>query len=126
MMNEQCNCVLLTSIITDDSHLSVLVAALRSVHQWFPLGIHLGLSCPTLKIIEQNERGQVERCRIEMLDVWLKGPEEKRSKHYLQLALQQLSPEEHQVIIHNMLTTTVLHVEEFIMLHCKCIYILVL
>ena len=113
--------VLLTSIITDDSHLSVLVAALSSVHQWFPLGIHLGLSYPTLKTIEQNERGQVEMCRIEMLDVWLKGPEEKRSKYYLQLALQQLSPEEHQVIIHihSMLTTTVLHVEKFNMLHCK-------
>ena len=63
----------------------------------------------------------MERCRIEMLDVWLKGPEEKRSKYLLQLALQQLSPEEHQVIIHihSMITTTVLHVEEFNMLFCK-------
>ena len=93
-------CIILTSIGTDDTHLSVLVAALSSVHQWFLLGIHLGLSHSTLKTIQQNERGQVEMCRIEMLDVWLKGPEEKRSKYYLQLALQQLSPEEHQVIIH--------------------------
>ena len=56
----------------------------------------------------------MERCRIDMLDVWLKGPEEKRSKYCLQLALQQLSPEEHQVIIHIHSMLTVLHMEEFI------------
>ena len=85
---------IITSITTDDSHLSVLVTALSSVYQWFSLGIHLGLSYSTLKTIELNHGGQVERCRIEMLNVWLKGPEEKRSKHYLQVALRQLSPEE--------------------------------
>ena len=70
----------------------MLVTALSTVYQWFPLGIHLGLSHPTLKTIEENQRGQVERCRIDMLDAWLKGPVETRNKQILQNALQQLTP----------------------------------
>ena len=88
-MHAQCiSCFFIT---IDDSHLSVLVTALSTVYQWFPLGIHLGLSFSTLKIIEKNQRGEVEMCRINMLDTWLKGPEEKRSKNVLQFALHQLS-----------------------------------
>ena len=68
------------------------MTVLSTVYQWFPLGIHLGLSLPTLKTIEENQRGQVERCRIDMLDMWLKGPEEKRTKQCLKFALQQLTP----------------------------------
>ena len=44
-----------------------------------------------MKTIEENQRGQVERCRIDMLDMWLKGPEGKRSKQFLQDALKQLA-----------------------------------
>ena len=78
-------------IIIDDSHLSVLVTALRTVYQWFPLGIHLGLSYSDLKKVEANERGQVEMCKINMLDMWLKGSEEKCSKRVLESALSQLA-----------------------------------
>ena len=55
------------------------------------MGIRLGLSHSALKTIEENQRGQVERCRIDMLDLWLKGPEDKRTKQFLQNALCQLS-----------------------------------
>ena len=65
----------------------MLVTALSTVYQWFPLGIHLGLSHPALKTIDENQRGKVERCRIDMLDLWLKGPEDKRTKQFLQNAL---------------------------------------
>ena len=71
----------------------MLVTALSTVYQWFPLGLHLGLSNPTLKTIEENRRGQVESCRIDMLDMWLKGSEENRSKQFLQNALKQLTPQ---------------------------------
>ena len=81
------------SLTIDNSHLSVLVTALTTVYQWFPLGIHLGLSHPTLKTIEENNMRQVERCRIDMLDMWLKGSEENRSKQVLQSALKQLTPQ---------------------------------
>ena len=36
---------------------------------------------------------RVERCRIDMLDTWLKGSEENRSKQFLQNALKQLTPQ---------------------------------
>ena len=73
------------------SHLLVLDIALRTVYQWFPLGMYLGLSHLTLKTIERLQ--QVESCRMEMLATWLlKGPEEKRNKQVLQNALEQLTP----------------------------------
>ena len=84
-------------IAIDDSHLSVVTTALSTVYQWFQLGIHLGLSFSTLKTIEINERGNVEMCRISMLDTWLKSPEEKRSKNVLQSALKQLAHDPNQV-----------------------------
>ena len=69
----------------------MLVTALSTVYQWFPLGIHLDLSYFDLKMIEANEMRQVEMCKINMLAMWLKGPEEKRSKQFLQDALKQLT-----------------------------------
>ena len=74
----------------DHSHLSLLVTALNTVHQWFELGVHLGLSYPVLNTIEENRRGKVEMCRIDVLGKWLNGPEEKCSKQFLQSALQKL------------------------------------
>ena len=70
----------------------MLVTALSTVYQWFPLGVRLGLSFPTLKTIEQNQLKEVEMCRIYMLDTWLKGPVETRNKQVLQSALRQLNP----------------------------------
>ena len=69
----------------------MLVTALSTVYQWFPLGIHLGLTYSDLKSIEANEMRQVEMCKINMLALWLNGPEEKRSKRFLQNALEQLT-----------------------------------
>ena len=71
----------------------MLVTVLSTVYQWFPLGIHLGLSYSDLKVIEENRRGQILMCKIDMLAMWLKGPEEKRNKQLLQNALCQLSSE---------------------------------
>ena len=68
----------------------MLVTALSTVYQWLPLGIHLGLSYSKLKVIDVNQRGQIEMCKIDMLAMWLQGPEEKRNKQILKKALQQL------------------------------------
>ena len=70
----------------------MLVTALSRVYQWFPLGIRLGLSFSTLKTIEQNQMKEVEMCRRNMLDTWLKGPVETRNKQILLSALQLLTP----------------------------------
>ena len=71
----------------------MLVTVLSTVHQWLPLGIHLGLSKPGLKTIEGNNKKDVEMCMVEMLAMWLTGPEEKRNKKFLQRALEQLTPQ---------------------------------
>ena len=71
----------------------MLETALSTVYQWFPLGIHLGLSHPTLKTIEENQMRQVDRGRIDMLAMWLKGSEENRNKQVLQNALRKLTPQ---------------------------------
>ena len=69
----------------------MLVTALSTMYQWFPLGIHLGLSYSELKVIEGNQRGQIQLCKIDMLALWLKGPRGKRSKQFLLGALKQLA-----------------------------------
>ena len=66
------------------------MTALNTVHQWFELGLHLGLSYSTLNMIEENRRGKVEMCRVDVLAKWLYDLEEKRSKQFLQSALLKL------------------------------------
>ena len=67
------------------------MSALTAVYQWFPLGLLLGLSYSDLKVIDGNQRGQVLMCKIDMLALWLKGPEEMCNKQFLENALQKLS-----------------------------------
>ena len=38
---------------------------------WFTLGLELGLLFPTLKKIDDEKRGDIERCKTEMLAAWL-------------------------------------------------------
>ena len=38
---------------------------------WFILGLELGLLFPTLKKIDEEKRGDIERCKTEMLAAWL-------------------------------------------------------
>ena len=46
-----------------------------SGQEWFTLGIQLDVKDATLKDIEANHRGDVQRCKMEMLSVWLQsGP----------------------------------------------------
>ena len=43
--------------------------------EWFDLGFKLGVKHPTLKNIEANYKGDVQRCKTEMLNGWLqRGP----------------------------------------------------
>ena len=39
--------------------------------RWFQLGIHVGVREHSLKNIEANFKGDVERCKQEMLTVWM-------------------------------------------------------
>ena len=47
--------------------------ALDSVVNWHSLGVKLGLQDHELRTIEQNYRGDSERCKHEMLGRWLRS-----------------------------------------------------
>ena len=81
------------SLTIDSSHLPVLKTTLSTVHQWFPLGIYLGLSDSTLTDIYTRNQGNEETCVSEMLAMWLKGPEKRRNKEFLRRALHRLTPQ---------------------------------
>ena len=67
------------------------MTALKDVHQWFELGVHLGLKHSALCSIEHYRMRDVGKCRMDMLAQWLKnGPENERNKQFLQSALQEL------------------------------------
>ena len=50
-----------------------LTNQLIEVVKWYPLGVALGIPAYKLDAIEQNQRGDVGRCKMGMLDVWLRS-----------------------------------------------------
>ena len=44
-----------------------------SGQEWFDLGIQLGVTDASLRNIEANHKGDVQRCKTEMLRVWLQS-----------------------------------------------------
>ena len=81
-------------LTVDKSNWKELLKGLFEVlHQWFPLGMHLGLSHYELQDFEIRFNRQVLQCMAYMLFKWLQGPIEKRNKQYLQDALKQLNPQ---------------------------------
>ena len=67
------------------------MTALNDVHQWFELGVHLGLGHSALRSIEEYWIGDVGKCRMDMLAQWLtNGPENEHNRQFLQSALQKL------------------------------------
>ena len=74
----------------------MLVTALIKVHQcWIPLGIYLGLSDSNLRdIYTRNQMGNDKTRVSDMLEIWLKDPENnKHNKQFLQRAVQRLTPQ---------------------------------
>ena len=56
---------------------------------WFPLGVQLGLRPATLREIKKNYPFDTERCKQEVLDLWLRSAPEVSWKNLAQ-ALQAL------------------------------------
>ena len=48
-----------------------LLEELNDVDNWFLFGAFLGVPVKQLQKIESSHRGEVERCKIEMLQYWL-------------------------------------------------------
>ena len=44
---------------------------LQNVNKWQRLGLALGLLYPTLERIDENQRGDIEKCRTKMIVAWL-------------------------------------------------------
>ena len=44
---------------------------LQNVNKWHRLGLALGLLYPTLERIDENQRGDIEKCRTKMIAAWL-------------------------------------------------------
>ena len=51
--------------------LNTLTRELKSVTNWYLLGVELGLKRYQLTEIESNHRGDVRRCKAEVLSCWL-------------------------------------------------------
>ena len=48
-----------------------LLEELKDANNWFVLGIFLGVPVKQLQKIESLHRGELERCKIDMLQYWL-------------------------------------------------------
>ena len=49
---------------------------LKNLIEWIPLGLELGLLYPTLKKINEDQRGKTDRCVMEMIAAWLQRQKE--------------------------------------------------
>ena len=56
--------------MTDFPH---VISAISSVVDWFTLGIFLEVNYEQLKTIESNYHGNLNRCRQEMLNIWIRS-----------------------------------------------------
>ena len=60
-----------TPLYTGIDDLAKIKMALKNFNNWQSLGLELGLLYPTLKRIEEEQRGVIEKCKTEMLAAWL-------------------------------------------------------
>ena len=74
-----------------DSHLPLLMVALKPIVKWFDLSLHLGLSHATLETIEIERRERVVECKREVLVAWLQSAT-NTTKQDLMNALSKISP----------------------------------
>ena len=65
---------------SDSSSLPDLLSSLRQLVDWKSLGLELGLFHSTLQVIEDEQRGRVRRCIMEMVSEWLKQRDNVRKR----------------------------------------------
>ena len=58
-------------ILIIGSNLAEYVRDTKEVTRWYALGVQLGIKASYLKELENNHKGDTERCRIDMLEHWL-------------------------------------------------------
>ena len=55
--------------------------------EWVALGLKLGILYPTLRKIDEEQRGRIERCKREMLAAWLQGEDNAKEQTWSTLAI---------------------------------------
>ena len=55
--------------------------------EWVALGLKLGILYPTLRKIDEEQRGRIERCKREMLAAWLQGEDNAKEQTWSTLAV---------------------------------------
>ena len=55
--------------------------------EWVSLGLKLGILYPTLRKIDDEQRGRIERCKREMLAAWLQGEDNAKEQTWSTLAV---------------------------------------
>ena len=50
-----------------------ITSALKPIVEWKKLGVQLDISGTKIKVIDVNNRGQVEECIIAMVEFWLES-----------------------------------------------------
>ena len=69
----KCDLVISPLTVSDTPTLTELSNALGSIVNWHLLGVKLGLEDHELSAIEQNHRGDNERCKHDVLSRWLRS-----------------------------------------------------
>ena len=70
--------------IADLSEVNML---LKNVNNWLFLGLELGIFYSTLKKIEEEQHGAIDKCRTEMLAAWLQQDDNTAKKIYPRLGV---------------------------------------
>ena len=70
----------------DISDLDDVLESVDEVVDWMKLGLKLGVLYPTMRKIEEEQRGRVERCKREMMAAWLQGEDNAREQTWSTLA----------------------------------------
>ena len=79
----------MTAVGYSNLDIKILISDLKEVTEWFRLGIFLGLKSHDLKKIESKHHGDIERCKLEMLEFWKKN-DQKASLKKLTDALEKI------------------------------------
>ena len=58
-------------LYTDIDDLFEVKMKLKNLNDWQSLGLALGLLYPTLKRMEEEQRGAIDKCKTEMIAAWL-------------------------------------------------------
>ena len=72
-----------------------VIGALKNLVEWIRLGLKLGLLYPSLKKIDEDQRGKTDRCVMEMIASWLQQQDNVSKKGVpswavLQTALREI------------------------------------